>query len=121
MQGTITVGDLEIEVSAHAVERAEERGLQGSIADDLARAHHLGVACEGLDAVRGRSGLVYLVRLAGPINRPAVKGTVVSVLTWLMAEPDVNGVWAGKDRGKWVPVDPRVWPPCKALQRRREK
>ena len=105
---------VEVRATAHATNRAAERGgLAGrdAIAQDVWRAVHLGAARDGLDALRGPSGLVYLVRLSGMLGRPPVFADVVTALPWHEVEDCVRKIWArGKAPYRWVRQRARVWP-----------
>ena len=105
---------VEVRATAHATNRAAERGrLAGrdAIAQDVRQAEHLGAARDGLDALRGPSGLVYLVRLSGMLGRPPVFADVVTVLPWHEVEDCVRKIWTwGKAPHRWVRQSARVWP-----------
>ena len=97
----------------HALQRAAERaGLQGQddLLADLRDGHHLLAAQNGLDAVRGRSDLVYLIRCEGLLGCVPVSATVVTAVEWTRHSAAIRAAVAGRPSRGWRRVPARVWP-----------
>lgn len=72
-----------VEATEHALQRARLRtdiATPEAIADDLRRGSAMGKGKDGLEAFRGASGAVYMLRFEGLLGCPPVRATVVSVL-----------------------------------------
>lgn len=108
------VHGVEVRASFHALNRAFDRGQVSrpeALAHDVRHAVHLGAGRDGLDALRGPSGLVYLVRLSGMPGRPPVFADLVTVLPWAEVADCIHKIWRwGKAPYRWVRQPVRVWP-----------
>ncbi len=72
-----------VEATEHALQRARLRtevATMDALADDLRRGSAMGKGKDGLEAFRGASGAVYMLRFEGLRGCRPVRATVVSVL-----------------------------------------
>lgn len=108
----ITVNGVEVQTTQHAEGRAQERGAPTDLLADLDPRHavHLGVSRDGLDAVQGRSGWVYMVHMPALVGCRPVRAVVVTVLAWSDVQDGIQAAQAGRERFRWRPSPVRVWP-----------